>query len=182
MYTRIGLIEELDLSDRRKRHRFAGMIKHIEHKTTKDGKPFGVIHLEDFTGTKEILAWSESYTPAREKGLLEAGNVIRLFGNVQEDNRNPESRRVSGSKIEGLTGKRIASTNKKALNITLWTSKHNEEDLREIHSILKSNPGKTPVLLHIQNSMGDRATLAASETLRVLKSDSLEMALAKWME
>lgn len=182
MYTRIGLIDELDLSDRRKRHRFAGMIKHIEHKVTKAGKPFGVIHLEDFTGTKEILAWSESYTPARDEGLLEPGSVIRLFGNVQEDDRNPESRRVSGSKIEGLAGKRIASNDKKALNITLWTSKHDEKDLHEIKAILQSNPGKTPVLLHVQNTMGDRATLAASDSFKVRKSDSLEMALAKWIE
>jgi DNA polymerase-3 subunit alpha len=182
MYTRIGLIDELDLSDRRKRHRFAGMIKHIEHKVTKAGKPFGVIHLEDFTGTKEILSWSESYTPAREEGLLEQGNVIRLFGNVQEDDRNPDSRRVSGSKIEGLAGKRVTGADRKALNITLWTSKHDENDLLEIKQILQSNPGKTSVLIHIQNSMGDRATLTASESFLVRKSDSLEMALAKWME
>ena len=182
MYTRIGLIEELDLNDRKKRPRLAGMVKHIEHKVTKAGKPFGVIHLEDFTGTKEVLAWSESYTPAREEGLLEPGSVIRLFANIQEDDRNPESRRVSGSKIEGLAGKRVTGADKKALNITLWTSKHDEKDLHEIKDILQRNPGKTNVLIHIQNSMGDRATLAASDSFLVRKSDSLEMALAKWME
>jgi DNA polymerase-3 subunit alpha len=181
LYTRIGLIDELDLSDRRKRHRLAGMVKHIEHKVTKAGKPFGVIHLEDFTGTREVLAWSETYTPAREEGLLEAGSVIRLFANVQEDDRS-DQRRITGSKIEGLAGKRVTGADKKALNITLWTSKHDEKDLHEIKGILQSNPGKTSVLIHIQNSMGDRATLAASESFLVHKSDSLEMALAKWME
>ena len=182
MYTRIGLIEELDLNDRKKRPRLAGMVKHIEHKVTKAGKPFGVIHLEDFTGTKEVLAWSETYTPAREEGLLEPGSVIRLFANIQEDDRNPESRRVSGSKIEGLAGKRVTGADKKALNITLWTSRHDEKDLHEIRDILQCNPGKTHVLIHIQNSMGDRATLEASDSFLVRKSDSLEMALAKWME
>ena len=181
LYTRIGLVEELDLSDRRKRHRLAGMIKHIEHKVTKAGKPFGVIHLEDFTGTREVLAWSESYTPAREEGLLEAGNVIRLFANVQEDERS-DQRRITGSKIEGLAGKRVTGADKKALNITLWTSKHDEKDLHEIKEILQRNPGKSKVLIHIQNSMGDRATLATSDAFQVHKSDSLEMALAKWME
>lgn len=182
MYTRIGLVEDLDLSDRRKRHRLAGMVKHIEHKVTKAGKPFGVIHLEDFTGTKEVLAWSETYSPAREEGLLEPGSVIRLMANIQEDDRNPDSRRISGSKIEGLAGKRVTGADKKALNITLWTSKNDESDLLEIRDILKRNPGKTSVLIHIQNSMGDRATLAASDSFLVRKSDSLEMALAKWMD
>lgn len=182
MYTPIGSIDELDLNaERKSRIRFAGIIKQIEHKSTKAGKPFGVIHLEDFTGTHEILAWSESYSPAREQGLLEVGKVIRLFANIQLDERS-ESRRVTGSKIEELKSKNDSAANKTAVNLTLWTSRHSEADLLEIKSTIKNHPGKTPVLLHIQNSMGDRVTLPLNPSYAVRKSAQLDLALAKWLD
>lgn len=181
MYTAIGSIPELDLSDRKKRHRLAGMIKHVDHKTTKAGKPFGVIYLEDFTGTTEVLCWSESYTPAREEGLLESGNVIRLMANIQEDDRS-DSRRVSGSKIEDLTKKRTAKKTSNGLDLTIWTTRTSEQDLEQIHSIIRNNPGKTPVTLHFQNTLGNRISLNISEHLKVRKSAQLEKDLAKWLD
>ncbi|GAA5497605.1 DNA polymerase III subunit alpha [Rubritalea halochordaticola] len=181
LYTQIGSIPDLELGDKKKRHRLAGMIKHVEHKTTKAGKPFGVIYLEDFTGTTEILSWSESYTPAREEGLLESGKVVRLMANIQEDDRS-DGRRVTGSKIEDLTKKRTPKKNSKGINLTIWTTRTSEKDLDEIHSIIRNNPGKTPVTLHFQNTLGNRISLNISEHLSVRKSAQLEKDLAKWLD
>ncbi|MGE9268237.1 MAG: DNA polymerase III subunit alpha, partial [Verrucomicrobiales bacterium] len=81
-FCRIGLLDELDISDRRKRHPFAGMIRSVESRTTKKGKPFGILTIEDFTGSVELMCWAESFVPAREAGLMQAGQVIRLDASV----------------------------------------------------------------------------------------------------
>ncbi len=181
MYTRLGLVEEIDLQDRKKRHRFAGLLRMVEHKTTKTGKKFGVLHLEDFTGKREILAWEESYLPALEAGLLESGSAIRMMCNVQEDERN-DSRRMTGSKIEPLKAKRTDTTGKNIVNLHLWVARHNESDLREIQNILKEHPGKTPVLLHFQNSLGKRASIEVGKSMKVRKSPALQKALARYWD
>ena len=100
-FTPLGLIDDLDLRDQRARFPFAGMIRSIEHRTTKSGKPFGILTIEDFTGSCELMCWAESYLPAREAGILEPGKVISLKGAVQVDDRT-ESRRITGAGLKEL--------------------------------------------------------------------------------
>ena len=45
-FIKFGLLDEVDLSDKRARFPFAGMIRMVEHKTTRTGKPFGVVYLQ----------------------------------------------------------------------------------------------------------------------------------------
>src|SRR5690606_40286253 len=64
-YRKIGLMDDLDLSNPRERFPFAGMVRSLDSKVTKTGKPFGVLVLEDFTGSSEIMLWGETFVPAR---------------------------------------------------------------------------------------------------------------------
>ena len=64
-------------------------------KTTKTGKPFGVLVVEDFTGNAEVMLWGETYVPARDAGLLEPGKAVRLRATVQVDDRTG-ARRLTG--------------------------------------------------------------------------------------
>ncbi len=180
-YRRIGLIDDLDLSNPRERFPFAGMVRSLDSKITKTGKPFGVLILEDFTGSCEIMLWGETFVPARDAGLLEAGKIIKLKGNVQTDDRTG-GRRITGYELAELKQKRGATNNKGPLELTLWTARHSERDLIEIKLALADHPGQTPVHLHFQNSAGRRLTVAAGESYHVKRSVDLEEALGKWIE
>lgn len=178
-FEKIGMLDELDTKDKRARYPFAGMIRQVEHKVTRKGKPFGVLHIEDFTGSCELVCWSESYSPAREAGLLMSGSVIRLKANVQVDDRT-ETLRLTGSEIKELKAR--APGKNGAVQVTLWVARHSEKDLQDIHAILKQYPGTTPVEIHLQSGTGKRATIEAGEKLRVKKCDALSQSLAEWME
>ncbi len=157
------------------------MVRSIDAKITKTGKPFGVLVLEDFTGSTEIMLWGETFVPARDAGLLEPGKIIRLKGNVQLDDRTG-GRRITGNEISELKPKRTAPNNLGPLELMLWTTRHSERDLIEIKLALASHPGPTPVLLHFQNSAGRRITVAAGESFGVKRSEDLEEAIGKWLE
>lgn len=178
-YQKIGLLDELDTKNKRARYGFAGMIRNVEHKTTRAGKPFGVLHIEDFTGSCEVVCWAESYVPAREAGLLASGMVIRLQASVQVDERT-ETLRLTGSQIKEL--KPRAQGKNSALQVNLWVARHTSEDLQSIRNILAQHPGETPVEIHFQSGTGKRATMEAGENLRVKKSTALTQALAQWMD
>ncbi|BDS07509.1 DNA-directed DNA polymerase [Oceaniferula spumae] len=178
-FKKIGLLDELDTKDKRARYPFAGMIRHVEHKVTRKGKPFGVLHIEDFTGNCEVVCWSESYSPAREAGLLMSGSVIRLKANVQVDERT-ESLRLTGSEIKELKAR--APGKNGAVQVTLWVARHSEDDLMNIRKVLQQHPGTTPVEIHLQSGTGKRATIEAGEKLRVKKCAALNQSLAEWME
>lgn len=178
-FEKIGLLDELDTKDKRARYPFAGMIRHVEHKVTRKGKPFGVLYIEDFTGDCEVVCWSESYMPAREAGLLMSGNVIRLKANVQVDERT-ETLRLTGSEIKELKARKRGKNG--AVQVTLWVARHSENDLMSIRKVLQEHPGDTPVEIHLQSGTGKRATIEAGEKLRVKKCTALERGLAEWSE
>ena len=178
-FEKIGILDGLDTKNKRARYPFAGMVRQVEHKVTKAGKPFGVLHIEDFTGSCEVVCWSESYTPARDAGLLMSGSVIRLKANVQVDERT-ETLRLTGSEIKEL---KVRGPGKNgAIQINLWVARHSEEDLFKIQKILKEHPGNNPVEINLQSGTGKRATIEAGEKLRVKKSAKLTESLAEWME
>jgi len=179
-YRRLGLVDDLDLANPRDRFPFAGMVRSLESKITKTGKPFGVLVLEDFTGSSEIMLWGETFVPARDAGLLEVGKVIKLKCAVQVDDRTG-GRRLTGYELGELKHKQVASNSNGPLELMLWTTRHSERDLNEILDTLRSHPGATPVLLHFQNSAGKRVTIAATESLNVKCSEDLEYALDRWL-
>ena len=179
-YQKLGLLDEIDASNPRDRFPFAGMIRSIDAKMSKNGKPFGIVVIEDFTGSREVMLWDETFTGARDKGILVSGNVIRFKASIKVDDRT-ESRRMMGSEIAELKTRR-SSVAKGAVELTLWTARHSREDLAEIRNLLKENPGKVPVVMHFQNSAGKRATMELGENYKVRRGSNLEKGLARWMD
>jgi len=182
-YRRLGLIDDIEVLNPRDRFPFAGMVRSLDAKITKTGKPFGVLILEDFTGSSEIMLWGETFTPAREAGLIEPGKIIRLKCAIQVDDRTG-GRRLTGYELAELKAKR-GSANGNAngpLELMLWTTRHCEFDLMEIKNALAKHPGTTPVHLHFQNSAGRRITVATNESFSVKRCDALESALGRWIE
>jgi DNA polymerase-3 subunit alpha len=180
-FKRLGLIDDLDTSNARERYPFAGMVRSLESRITKTGKPFGILVLEDFTGSAEIMLWGETFVPARDAGLVEVGKIIRLKCAVQMDDRTG-GRRLTGSELAELRPKRGSGNSKGPVELMLWTTKHSEMDLEEIQRILSRHPGDTSVLLHFQNSAGKRVTVEAGEPFHVSRGKDLDTALDRWME
>jgi DNA polymerase-3 subunit alpha len=179
-YRRIGLIDEILIDNPRDRFPFAGMVRSLQAKTTKTGKPFGVLVLEDFTGSTEIMLWGETFVPARDAGLLEPGKIIRLKCQVQTDDRTG-GRKLTGYELSELKPRKPSTNGKGPLELVLWTNRHSERDLAEISSILQTHPGQTPVLLHFHNSAGRRITVETNAKFGIKRSPGLESALDRWL-
>lgn len=179
-YYRIGLIDEIELNDPRGRYPIAGMVRSLETRMTKAGKPFGILTVEDFTGSCEVMLWSESFIPARDSGIIVPGNIIKLKIGIQIDDRTG-GRRLTGGSLSELKTRKV-NANKGPLELLLWTHRHSEKDLEEIHYHLTGHPGPTPVILHFQNSAGKRLSLEPAEKYSVKRSEQLLHSLDRFME
>lgn len=177
-YHRIGLIDEIEIQSPRDRFPIAGMVRSLETRMTKAGKPFGILTVEDFTGSREIMLWSESFIPARDAGILTPGNIIKLKIAIQIDDRTGGTR-LTGSNIDQLKTRK-SSSDKGPLELLLWTHRHTSKDLEEIHYHLTGHPGPTPVILHFQNSAGKRLSIQPSQTYHVKRSEELLQALDRF--
>ncbi len=61
-----------------KQFRLAGLVIDGQHRLTKAGKNFGILHLEDFSGKCEFMLWSEDYVKYTQ--YMEKGTIIMIEG------------------------------------------------------------------------------------------------------
>lgn len=180
-YVCLGLLSELELNGPgRKKFAFAGMIRQVMIKTTKTGKRFAVIVLEDFTGSAEVVFWNETYQKVVEGGnYLQAGSVIAIRATVQEDDRTG-LRRITANDTRELKVKNDDSAQKNLI-ITLSVLRHDRQDLENIKKILLKYPGKNEVFIEFRNSLGQSARIAPSSKYHVRRCFDLEQELSGFM-
>jgi len=150
--------------------KLAGLLSTVEKKfTKKDGKPFGVLLLEDFTGSMEITAWDDVFT--KNAALLVPGSVIAVNGRAA---RREDSVRATATSVAALKPK--ASV--KPLRIRLAREKMRETDLSLVLESVKRHPGPRPLFLEFVRADGSSYEIAAGEEFAVGDERELIEALA----
>jgi len=62
--------------------RFAGVVTKVEHRETKTGKPFGVLHFEDYHGAFSFYLFSDDYI--NFKAFFTEGWLLHISGKVKK--------------------------------------------------------------------------------------------------
>ncbi len=120
----------------------AGQLASVEKKfTKKDGKPFAIVVIEDFTGQLEVMIWSEAYS--KFQNLLVAGRVIAMTGRLDIRDEGP---RLSADKIEVLEKPKPKD---KPVVLTLDLAKLGEKDFIAIRDTILRYPGTRSVEIRL---------------------------------
>ena len=181
-YTRIGLIDALESHELKQKHQIAGMVRSIIPKISKAGRKFAILTLEDFTGSIEVLLWSDVYEKALEmEGGLEPGVFVSVRANIREDDRT-SAKSVAAQSVDPLGGRRRKSKagDQGPLNIIVSPLRHTRKNLEQIRDILKRYPGRSKVNLTIKDSLGHSQILELDERFRVNRCPELETELSMY--
>ncbi len=179
----------------------AGFIQRVDVKyTKKDNRAFAAFVLEDFSGTVEVITWSEAYEKFRD--LIVDGSVVGIRARAERDSRS-EMIRLTIQEVKPLkvgkpkkdngekpnngngsgNGNGLSKTKPEteALKLHLHSSRHGEEDLEAIGAVLLSYPGDTPVRLHVTMASGGTARLNLGRNFRVNLTDELKQKVMPWL-
>ena len=120
--------------------RFAGIVTEATHLTTKSGKPFGKIRVEDYKGDFEIVLFGEDYL--NNKAYLTVNYYLFIQGRVvmSRFRNEPEFKVI---KMSLLTDLREKIAQEITLNIEL--SRVDDEFIHELTSIIEGNEGNCRV-------------------------------------
>ncbi len=66
---------------------FGGIITSVNHRYTKNGKPFGSFHIEDYTDSHQLFLFAEDYL--KLKHFLLPQNTVMVKARVQPSRKNP---------------------------------------------------------------------------------------------
>ncbi|MEO5718871.1 MAG: DNA polymerase III subunit alpha [Chthoniobacterales bacterium] len=171
----------------------AGAIAQVDRKfTKKEGKPFGVVFVEDLTGLLEVVLWNETYVPIAS--LLEPGKVIAIRGTID---KRDDSVRATAQKVKLLKPEPAVPDDmngngngnghetprvREDRPITLrFGAGIAAEELRTVREILASSPGVQPVTLMLTRENGSTIRIEAGEPCRVELTPAIERQLARWL-
>jgi DNA polymerase III subunit alpha len=163
----VGLAEQEDKAV----VQIAGSISSLEKKLTRrDGKPFAILTVEDFTGAVEVMVWGEVYAKAAKE--IEKGKIVAITGRLD---KRDETLRIVANEIEQITKPDAG----RALIIDIPIEKADEKRLIAIRDLVRRHPGTQPLYLRFRSADGREIRLKADADYSVRDSEPFREKLAE---
>jgi DNA polymerase-3 subunit alpha len=148
-----------------------GYVAHVRTLSTRDGRQFCTVQLEDLSGVAELTIWPETLEETRP--LWRHGNIVVARARV----RHRGEERVQLSVLRavayqdgpfdpstlGISTQSPQTNNGRRLHLLLQETEDTEGDqerLRQVMGLLRSYPGGDPVVLSIRQKDGEEVDLA----------------------
>ncbi|MBV9489451.1 MAG: DNA polymerase III subunit alpha [Verrucomicrobia bacterium] len=149
----------------------AGTIAAVEKKfTKKEGKPFAILCLEDFTGQVEVMVWGEVYAKASRH--IDKGKIVAISAKLD---RREESPRLVATAVGPITRRHHIT----ALTIDIPYEKADEDRLKALRNLVQQFPGTQPLYLRIRRLDGQELHLKAGEGFAVRDDAAFRERLAE---
>lgn len=147
---------------------FAGILSEIlKEGISKNGKPYGIVKIEDYSGSMELAMFGEDWSIW--KGFFLKGNALYFTARVEPHKFRPDTFELKISSIQCLTDVKEQRINFATIIINLNTLTNNQ--LLSLQTVLHKNPGNTPVYFSI-NSQENNSKL-------ILKSSNTQIDISK---
>ncbi len=151
--------------------KIAGSISAFDKKLTrKEGKPFAILTVEDFTGSVEVMVWGEVYAKAAKQ--IDKGRIVAITGKLD---KREENIRIVANEIGPL----ISRKSTKALTIDISMEKVDEKRLIAIRDLVCQFPGVQPLYLRFHSPDGNEIRLKADPGYSVRDEETLRTKLTE---
>ncbi len=166
-------VTQLCTEERPSFHAAGSLTEVIKKFSKKDGKPFAIIRLEDFSGSMEAMIWNAEYT--KHLKILEPGQVVSISGRVK---KRFDELSVVVSEIAPL---RMPKPPVGSVRLQFEMEALRPDELGELRDILAASPGESPVELEFRRADGHRLLMQAGPMHRVRLTAELRQQLgARW--
>lgn len=191
-YFKIGNIEEI--TEKQTIH-VAGLIQTCDVRYSKrDNRPFATLTIEDFTGSIEVMCWSDAYE--KYKDHTTPGSVVVMRASCEKDSRTelnrltareikpmkPRKASVVVSEVPAETVQELPEATEQVLLLKLTRHRHSPHDVERIRDILLQHPGDVPVQVEVLVNGKGTVRLDAGERFKVAQTSELLVALADWLD
>ena len=123
--------------------RLGGIVTEVRSGTTKNGKPFGVATIEDFSGTGEIALFGDNWV--NWGGYLSIDRSIIISGTVEKHRFREGEFELRVGKIDWLAD--VSDSVIERITISVNTNALSMDDVEMLASYAEENPGKTAMRL-----------------------------------
>ncbi len=142
---------------------FGGIVTDVRKGVGKSGQPYGIVSIEDYSGTGELPLWG--YDWATWGPFMDIGNSVFVTARVQPGRYNPNRTDLSIGKIEFLG--EIKDKIIESITVMLPLSDLDEDTALSLSEFIRSNPGDTELYFRIIDPEGRMHLTLRSKMYRV---------------
>jgi DNA polymerase-3 subunit alpha len=127
----------------------AGIVTSVEHKITKNGKPFGRMMMEDFSDTHTFTFFSPDYLTF--KNYMQPGYAVMLTGKVEAHRFNDDEFEFKVKEMNLLTD--IGEKMIKSVNLSISLDSISKKLVNDLLAMVQKHKGKTTIKFRIYDSV-----------------------------
>ncbi len=163
--TRCEELADIDKLSDREDVILGGIVTALRTGFTKNGKPFGIVTLEDFDGSGELALFGEAW--GDKAGMFTIGASVYVTGKVKPrfsyNENGPKDLRITG--VEYLQTVKEKAIDR--ITISLTTDMLDDRIVAELSELVDSSPGQTKLFFQLHDSGGKNYVLLRSTTKTV---------------
>ncbi|MFN3839397.1 MAG: DNA polymerase III subunit alpha [Cyclobacteriaceae bacterium] len=152
-----------------------GIVTAVEHRISKNGRPFGKFTLEDYSGSCTFTLFGDQYQ--KYKGFMSQGWFLFVEGSVQRNTWGQMSLEFQIRNIEGLHD--LAEKRVEGIALRLPLHAINHDVIHLLETIGKQNPGKSSFHIYVLDELESIQTELLSRTYRINASNAVIQELKK---
>ena len=142
-----------------------GIVTNVRTGFTKNGKPFGIVTLEDYNGSGELPLFGEEW--GKHSGMFAIGASVYVTGKIKPrfayNENGPNDLKISTVEyLQDIKAKAV-----ERITISLATDQLNETMVEELGELIAQSPGKTEVYFLLHDSTGKRHVLVRSASATI---------------
>jgi len=142
---------------------FGGIVTKKTEGHTKNGKPYGRVTMEDYSGAGEFALFGKEW--ASFKGFFEPGNSLFVSASVKERHWVPGSYDLSIGRVEFLSD--VKDQKIKSITINIPLDSLTSGTVAELTGLVNSNPGTTDVFFNITDPSKQMHVMLQSKKSRL---------------
>ena len=127
--------------------------------SAKTNKPWGIVTLEDFEGSGELVLFGEDWLNLNGKFI--EGAAVYITGKMQPRFRDSEQKEFKVLNVELLQTVKEKAIDR--ITIQLTTDLLNDEVVAELNELVAEHPGKTKLFFQLRDSQGKHHVLMESK-------------------
>ena len=139
-----------------------GIVTAVRTGFTKNGKPFGIVTLEDFDGSGELPLFGENW--GQYGGMFTIGASVYVAGKIGPRYQfNPDSpKELKVNRVEYLQTVKENAIDRITISIITDPEVLDEQIVAELNELIAENPGKTKLFFQLRDSLGRNHVLLRS--------------------
>lgn len=149
--------------------KIGGIVLDVREGTTRNGKPYGAVRIEDYSGSAELMFWGDDW--AKWRAYLAKNSQVFITATIQPARFNPEMGEIAYTAIKWLSD--VKDQLIERITLTLSATEVTDDIVEELATLIHAKPGNTSLYINIHDTISGQNINLVSKAFNIALDNEL---------